>query len=88
MFEIYHVIKRTSISKYVACGESLSNLAIVQVSGFSDLVAQPFATKSDELVNSVVFKLSLGKVEAIGSPLARPATPKAHTSLSYVFGGT
>ena len=73
------------MSRYVACGDSLSNLVIAQMTAFSDLIVQPFAVKTDELLNSIVTKLSLEKTEAISSRLASPAAPKAHTSLSYVF---
>ena len=74
-----------AVSRYVACGDSLSSLVIAQVSTYSELIARPFAVKTDELLNSVVTKLSLEKTEAIISRLASPAAPKAHTSLSYVF---
>ncbi len=74
------------MTKYVACGESLSKLTIVYAGGYSDLMAQPFATKTDELVNAVITKWTLEKKESIGSRLAAPAYPKEHKSLSYVFG--
>ncbi|XP_046638923.1 vitellogenin-like [Daphnia pulicaria] len=81
-----HFLKRTAVTKYVACGESLSKLTIVYAGGYSDLMAQPFATKTDELVNAVITKLTLEKKESIGSHLAAPAYPKEHKSLNYVFG--
>ena len=70
----------------MACGESLSKLTIVYAGGYSDLLAQPFATKTNELVNAVITKWTLEKKQSIGSPLAAPAYPKEHKSLAYVFG--
>ena len=78
--------QRTSVTKYVACGESLSKLTIVYAGGYSDLIAQPFATKTDELVNAVITKLTLENKESIGSPIAAPEAFKEHKSLTYVFG--
>ena len=49
-------------------------------------MAQPFATKTDELVNAVITEWKLEKKESTGSRLAAPAHPKEHKSLSYVFG--
>ena len=83
MFSFY---QRTAVTKYVACGESFSKLTIVYAGGYSDLMAQPFATKTDELVNAVITKWTLEKKESIGSRLATPAYPKQHKSLNYVFG--
>lgn len=74
------------MTKYVACGESLSKLTVVYAGGYSDLFAQPFATKTDELVNSVITKFTLENKESIGSSMAAPATAKEHKSLAYVFG--
>lgn len=81
-----NVWQRTSVTKYLACGESLSKLTIVYVGGYSDLMAQPFATKTNELVNAVVTKWTLQKKESIRSRLPTPAYPKEHNSLAYVFG--
>lgn len=78
-------LQRSSVSRYFACGESLSQLTIVQANVFGDLVAQPFATKTDELVHSTVGKLSLEKKSTISSRLTAPSSPKKHSSLSYVF---
>ena len=83
MFSFY---QRTAVTKYVACGEWLSKLTIVYAGGYSDLMAQPFATKTDELVNAVITEWKLEKKESIGSRLATQAHPKEHKSLSYVFG--
>ena len=78
--------QRTSVTKYVACGDSLSKLTIVHAGGYSDLLAQPFATKTDELVNVVITKLTLETKESIGSPIAVPEASVEHKSLAYVFG--
>ena len=64
----------------------MSKLTIVYAGGYSDLMAQPFATKTDELVNAVITKWTLEKKESIGSRLAAPATAKEQKSLAYVFG--
>ncbi|KAK4007450.1 hypothetical protein OUZ56_012607 [Daphnia magna] len=40
--------------KYVACVESISKLTVVNIYGFSDLMVQPFAAKTEELLNSVI----------------------------------
>lgn len=75
--------QRSSVYKYVACGD-LPMLTVVQASGFSDLVAQPFAIKSEELVNFVVTHWSLQKKEHVSSRLSLSSTPKEHKSLSYI----
>ena len=64
----------------------MSKLTIIHVGGFSDMLAQPFAVKTDELVNSVTVSWSLEKKQSISYRLAVPPYPKAHQSLSYVFG--
>lgn len=48
------------------------------------MVAQPFAVKSEELVNSAVISLELEKIEKISYPFS-VSYPKEHKSLSYVF---
>lgn len=68
----------------MVCGESLSKLTVVQANTFSDLVAQPFAVKTEELVNSAVTNLALEKVEKISYPYS-VSSAKEHKSLSYVF---
>jgi hypothetical protein len=74
------------MAEYVACGKSWSDLLIVHVYGFSDVWVQPFATKTDELVNSVITNWSFEKKERITSRFATPSSPKEHTTLSYVWG--
>ena len=83
---ICFVSQRTAVTKYIACGESLSKLTVVHASSYSDLQAQPFATKSDELVNSVITRWALIKKESIDYRFAIASYPKEHKSLSYVFG--
>lgn len=73
------------MTKYVACGD-LSKLTIVHGSSYSNLVAQPFATKAEELVNAAITNWSLEKQERIGSVLAVASDSKVHKSLSYIFG--
>ncbi|XP_057375632.1 vitellogenin-2-like [Daphnia carinata] len=79
-------MKRSTIYKYVACGESFPKLTYVHASGFSDLAIQPFATETKELTNSVIIDWSLEKMESVSSRFASPSSPKEHKSLSYVFG--
>ncbi|KAI9554120.1 hypothetical protein GHT06_019392 [Daphnia sinensis] len=76
---------RTAMVKYVACGESISKLIVVNIYGFSDLMVQPFATKTEELLNSVITSWSLEKKESVTSFFKSLTSPKKHTSLSYVF---
>lgn len=71
--------------KYVACGESISKLTVVNIYGFSDLMVQPFAAKTEELLNSVITSWSIEKEEGITSFFGSSTSPKRHTSLSYVF---
>ncbi len=73
------------MAKYVACGKSWSDLIIVLVNGFSDVWVQPFATKTDELLNSVITKWSFEKKESIRSWFPAPSSPKEHKTLSYVW---
>jgi hypothetical protein len=47
-------------------------------------MVQPFATKTEELLNSVIVSLRLESKESISSPLS-VSSPKSHESLSYVF---
>lgn len=63
----------------------MSKLNIVQANTFSYLVAQPFAVKSEELVNSAIANWALEKVEKITYPYS-VSSSKEHKSLSYVFG--
>jgi len=74
------------MANYVACGKSWSDLLIVHVYGFSDVWVQPFATKTDELVNSVITHWSFEKKESISSQFPAPLSPKKHTTLTYVWG--
>jgi hypothetical protein len=74
------------MARYVACGKSWSDLLMVHANGFSDVWVQPFATKTDELLNSVITKWSFEKKEAIRSWFAAPSSPKKYKTLSYVWG--
>jgi hypothetical protein len=59
---------------------------IVHVYGFSDVWVQPFATKTDELVNSVISHWSFEKKESISSRYPTPSSPiKEWKTLSYVW---
>ena len=51
--------------KYIACGESVDKLIVVHASGFSDLLATPFATKSGPLANSVIIDWALEQKEQL-----------------------
>lgn len=79
-------MKRSTVYKYIACGESFPKLTFVHASGFSDLEVQPFATETNELTNSVIIDWSLEKMESVSSRFASPSSPKEHKTLSYVFG--
>jgi hypothetical protein len=78
-------LQRVAESNYLACGENFPSLTYVHTYAISDLLAQPFATKTDELVNSVIISLSLVKKGPIGSALS-VSSAKYHSSLAYVFG--
>lgn len=78
--------QRSTVYKYIACGESFPKLTFVHASGFSDLEVQPFATETNELTNSVIIDWSLEKMESVSSRFASPSSPKEHKTLSYVFG--
>ena len=72
----------------MACGENYPNVIVVHASGFTDLVAQPFATRTDELVNSVVVTWSIEKEEPISSRLILPSSVQEHKSLAYANEGS
>ena len=72
--------------KYIACGETYPFVTIVHASGFSNLLVQPFATKTDELMNAVVTLWTLETKEKVSSRLAISSSVKEHKSLAYVFG--
>jgi hypothetical protein len=69
----------------LACGDDFPSLTFVHAYAFSDLLAQPFATKTEELLNAVIISLRLERKEAISSALS-VSSPKSHESLAYVFG--
>lgn len=71
--------------KYVACVESISKLTVVNIYGFSDLMVQSFAAKTEELLNSVITSWSIEKKEGITSFFGSLTSPKRHPSFSYVF---
>ena len=72
--------------KYIACGESFPFLTVVHASGFSDLLAKPFATETEDLVNSIIINWSLEKKESVSSRFATPSSPKEYNTLAYTFG--
>ena len=73
------------MAKYVACGNSWSDLLVVHIDGFSDVLVQPFATKTDELVTSVITSWSFEKKEAISFPFVTPSHLKEHKTLAFVW---
>lgn len=70
----------------MACGDNYPRVTVVQANGFSDLHAQPFATKSDELMNAIVTQWTLEKKEKFNNQFSSMPSFKEHNSLSYVFG--
>jgi hypothetical protein len=72
----------------LACGDDFPSLTFVHAYAFSDLLAQPFATKTngnEHLLNSVIISLRLERKEAISSALS-VSSAKSYESLAYVFG--
>ena len=72
--------------KYIACGGNYPFVTVVHASGFSNLLVQPFATKTEELLNAVVTQWTLETKQQVSSPLAVSPSAKEHKSLAYVFG--
>ena len=71
---------------YIACVDSaLPKFTVVHATGFSKLLAQPFATNTDKLANSIIVDWSLEKKEIISSHLNKPSSPQNYKSLAYVF---
>ena len=86
MSECNFGLQRSTVFKYIACGEAWPKVTYVHASGFSDLIAQPFATETDSLTNSVIIDWSLEKKESFDSRFATPSSPKEYKTLSYVWG--
>ena len=68
----------------MACGDNFPKVTYVYSYAFSDLMIQPFSTKAEELLNSVIVSLRLESKESISSTFS-VSSPKNHESLSYVF---
>ena len=77
------LLQRTSVFKYIACGESVDKLIVVHASGFSDLLATPFATKSEPLANSVIIDWALEQKEQLSNRFTMPANAKTYGSLTF-----
>lgn len=78
-------LQRTSTTRFIACGESASQLTFVHAHSYSNLLPSPFGTKSEKLVALSVTHWALERKEPIGARLGAPSTPIVHKSLVYVF---